>query len=194
METDAGTDTTACELHVWPADGLRSTYHGWFHGGIVDGAVEGREGYRKLPGIPLDTPHQVELLRASPLAEALALPGYRTLVHEQALDSNTARHTPGRLIADAPSCYAELVVDDVFFQEDIVNGKFLKILFRYRSFDGDALTRRFGTYTQVPLTAFPPATPDAVVAASSDIDQAYERSLTEFGTALQSPPKQKKKK
>lgn len=60
-------DETGCELHVWPGSGLNSIYSGWFHGGIVNGAVTGRDGYPVVPTEPIDTPDQVELLaKAAP--------------------------------------------------------------------------------------------------------------------------------
>ena len=52
-----------CEFHVWPGSNLRSVYSGWLHGGIVDGAVNGREGYNPLPPDPLPPGKQLNELR-----------------------------------------------------------------------------------------------------------------------------------
>lgn len=174
----------ACELHVWPANDMRSTYFGWFHGGIVDGAVQGRQGYRKLPASPLAEERQAGILQSLGIAKTVGLGGYRTVVHEHALDSRTIRGPITRLVKDAPSCYAELIVDDVFFQEDVVNGRFFKGLYRFRSFEGDVPKRNFGSYTQVKLLLFPPATPEAINSALDEVAQAYQQSISQFGAAL----------
>lgn len=185
----------ACELHAWPASSLRSTYHGWFHGGITDGAVQGRDGYEKLPPNPLSTETQAERLRVSPLAEILALPGYEIVVHDEALTSVAIRRTKGRHIADSPPCYAEFVTDDVFFQQDIVNGRFLKVLFRFRLFDGsDTPAVTFGTYSQRKLKLFPPEKEAQKEASFSELADQYSEAIGEFGLALNPPPKEKRKR
>lgn len=186
--SDADLTPSICELHVWPANDLRSTYHGWFHGGLVDGAVQGREGYRKLPDSPLGTARQVEVLHTLPVAERLGLPTYRTVIHDNALDSRTVRQATGRLLTEASRCYAELVVDDAFFQEDVVTGKYLKVLYRFRSFDGETPVRRFGTYSQIKLLLFPPTTREDGDAALDELTKAYGDALGEFGAALNKPP------
>lgn len=185
--------TPDCELHAWPGSGLRSTYHGWFHGGIVDGAVQGRDGYKKLPDQPLPTARQFEILQAMPLAEIAGLRGYRVVLHDAALDSHTLRRTPGRLQPGAAACYAELAIDDVFFQQDIVEGRFLKVLLRFRQFDGDIASRSFGSYVQEKLIAFPPKTPaDDAGPALAELGKAYEQVVRDFGGALNKPAKKKK--
>lgn len=179
-----------CELHVWPGNDLRSTYHGWFHGGIVDGAIQGREGYRSIPLKPLATATQRERLQQLPLADVMGLAGYDVIIHDSALDSRTLRATPGRLATNSPPCYAELAVDDVFFQEDIVDGRFLKVLFRFRKFDGPAPTRQFGAYIQEKLLIFPPAKPDTDPKPGMDeLAHAFGQAVSGFGTALNRPPK-----
>jgi hypothetical protein len=185
-------EQSQCELHAWPANSLRSTYHGWLHGGINDGAVQGREGYKLLPPDPLSTEAQAEVLRASPLPETLALPGYRVVVHDNALSSMEIRRTKGRLIADSPPCYAELVTDDVFFQQDIVDGRFLKVLFRFRSFNGtDTPIRTFGTYSQRRLKLFPPQELAGEQESLAELAEQYGQAIGEFGAALNVPPKEK---
>ena len=194
--TDAPAEgATGCELHVWPADAVRSTYSGWFHGGIVDGAVQGRDGYKKLPDSILSPEGQLRTLGEQDLPALLNLPGYIVVLHDQPLPSRVIRATKGRLLTDSPSCYAELVTDDVFYQEDIISGRFLKAIFRFRQFDGgsDAPTRSFGTYMQQRLVQFPPAEPEQLDGALEEFRLAYGLAAREFGEALNRPPKKKKK-
>ncbi len=194
QESAALGEAAICELHAWPANSLRSTYHGWFHGGISDGAVQGREGYERLPTDPLSTAVQAARLRASTLSKILSLEGYRLIVHDDVLTSAQIRKTKGRHVAESPPCYAELVTDDVFFQEDIVDGRFLKVLFRFRQFDGsDTPTRSFGTYSQRRLKLFPPKDAAEQEASLTELADQYSEALGEFGLALNPPPKSRKR-
>jgi hypothetical protein len=184
-----------CELHVWPSSPVRSTYSGWFHGGIVDGAVQGRDGYKKLPDSILGVEAQLRTLGELDLPATLKLADYRVVLHDQPLPSRAIRAATGRLLADTPPCYAELVTDDVFFQQDLIDGRFIKAIFRFRQFDGgDAPTRSFGTYVQYRLTQFPPAEPEQLDAALEEFRLAYGQAVKEFGVALNKPPKGKKAK
>lgn len=190
------TAVTGCELHVWPADAVRSTYSGWFHGGIVDGAVQGRDGYKKLPDSILTPESQLRTLGEQDLPAVLGLPGYAVVLHDQPLPSRVIRAATGPLQSGASPCYAELVTDDVFFQQDLIDGRFLKAIFRFRQFDGGstAPTRSFGTYMQERLTQFPPAEPEQLDAALEEFRRAYAAAVQNFGEALNRPPKKKKKK
>ncbi|MEZ5749713.1 MAG: hypothetical protein R3D83_07485 [Caenibius sp.] len=186
-------EQVGCELHVWPGNDLRSTYHGWFHGGIVDGAVQGREGYRQLPEAPLSTATQSETLKQLPLADLLGLPGHRVVLHDTPLDSRTLRATAGRISQSNAPCYAELAVDDVFFQEDIVNGRFMKALLRFRQFnEGESPSRQFGTYIQEKLLIFPQKKPGEDPRKGLDeLSDAFRRAITAFGQALSKPARRK---
>lgn len=184
----------ACTLHVWPGSNLRSTYSGWLHGGIVDGAVTGRDGYQKLPRDPLDTERQHEILARIDLPEALGLAGYASVLHDATLDSRTMRTTPGPWQPDAGACHAELAVDDAFYQEDVFSGRYLKVIYRFRRFDGGATpSRTFGQITAEKLLVLPPAKPgDDPQAWLAELSEAFARSISDFGSALQAPPRKHK--
>ncbi len=187
-----------CSLHVWPGSNLRSTYWGWAHGAIVDGAVTGRDGYRKLPAGPLDTDRQREILSGTDVAKALGLAGYRVAVHDEALDSRTLRSTPGSWLAATtgtpPSaCQAELAIDDVFYQEDIVSGRYLKVIYRFKRFgEGDGGARSFGQIMAVKLSVFPPAPGTDPTPALEELGSALARSLDDFGASLNAPVKKRR--
>ncbi len=185
--------TGQCELHVWPSSGLRSVYYGWLHGGIVDGAVNGRDGYPPIPKDPVPTTLQVELLSKLDLAGVLQLEGYRVVVHDQSLDSRTIRAATGRLATSTSSCYAELIGDDVFFQQDVFSGAYLKSLIRFRSFGpGNAPARTFGTWTETRLQIFPPKEETQNVAALAELHGAFVKNIESFGAFLNKPAKKKK--
>lgn len=172
-----------CEFHVWPGDGIMSTYYGWFHGSTVNGQIQGRPGYPAMPPNPIDTATQRTILTDSQPHGLMSHPDYRLIVHDEALTSRVIRTTPGRLSDSTSNCYAELVVDDVIVQQDWVNGSFLKILFRYRDFGPDAAPRRsFATWAQTHLDTFPPRQPEQLDAAITEIRAAYREDIARFAT------------
>lgn len=178
--------TTACELHIWPSGGLRSVYHGWLHGGIVDGAVTGREGYPEVPADPLTIARQVAMLQSAPVDDILGRADDVMIVHAAPLSSVKLRQSRTRMAVSPSPCYAELILEDVFFQEDIVNGSSLKTLIRFRDFGAarDA-PRQFGTWTRTALKLFPPREPRQNEAALAELDAAFRANIEQFAAALQ---------
>jgi hypothetical protein len=192
--SDAGNGTpVSCELHVWPGTGLGSVYHGWFHGGINNGAIQGRDGYPVIPATPMETPAQHDLLAAMPLDDLVALKGYRKVVHDAALESRVIRGTPGRIVDKAAPCYAELIVDDLVYQQDVIDGRYLKMLMRFRDFGtGDTPVRSFGTWTKVRLVKFPPETPETEQAAVEELHEAFKSNVETFAAFLTKPERKRK--
>jgi hypothetical protein len=184
----------ACELHVWPGHGFHTVYYGWVHGGTVDGALKGRQGYQQMPTDPLSAERQAALLRDLHPAELLGLAGFTTVVHDEPLSSRAIRSGTARHAADAPDCYAELMVDDLVIQDHVLGGKALNILYRFRRFaKGDTPSRSYGTFIVRPLHLFPPAASDEnPQPALDELVTAYRTALAEFGQALQRPPSARK--
>ncbi|WP_231478154.1 hypothetical protein [Sphingomonas sp. UNC305MFCol5.2] len=188
-----------CELHVWPSGPLNSVYQGWIHGGIVNGAVTGRDGYPEVPPDPLGAASQTALLDRAQPQGIIGRDSYRLIVHAEPLTSREIRTTPGRLTTDGAQCYAELIVDDVFLQQDVFHGSYLKSSLRYRDF-GDGVApaatpvRVFGSWVKTPLRLFPPKEGVDREAASNDLKSAYVENLTRFAEALNKPAKAKRGK
>lgn len=143
-----------------------------------------------MPPDPIATAEQVVLLAAAEPQRLLKLETHRLVLHQDALPSRVIRNTPGRIEPSQSPCYAELIVDDVFLQQDVVNGSALKILFRYRNFGaGTAPERSFGTWIQTRLSAFPPKKPEELDAALADIRRAYTANVERFAAAMLTPPR-----
>lgn len=177
----APANPAGCEFHVWPGDGLMSVLYGWFHGGIVNGAVQGRPGYPTLPPDPIDTATQAQILAELQPQRLIGQADYRLIVHDSALPSRTIRTTPGRIAQSASPCYDELIVDDVVLQQDFMNGSLLKVLFHYRHFGPDARPRRsYATWAERRLGTFPPRDPAQLDAAVAELRNAYRQSLGIF--------------
>lgn len=183
-----------CELHVWPSAGMRSVYSGWFHGGIVDGAVKGRDGYKPIPADPMEPPTQLSWLNKQNLPTLLNLPDHRLITHDTPLESRAIRGQAGRLTSSTSPCYAEFVIDSVFFQEDVVTGGRIKTLFRYRNFaTANAPGQTFGSWTQTPLKIFPPKEAKNNEAALAELEAAYGANIVAFVDAMTKPPKKMRK-
>lgn len=196
QDTAAPAAATGCELHVWPSSPVRSSSNNYFvMRSIVDGAVQGRDGYVKLPENILGSDRQIRTLNEVGVTETLGLPGYTVVVHDQPLPSRVIRTTAGRLQPDSAACYAEFVTDDVFYQEDAISGRKLKAIFRFRQFDGGSQTptRTFGTFAQRGLSLFPPKTPEQLDPALEEFRTAFSEAFKEFGAAMNKPAKGKKK-
>jgi hypothetical protein len=185
--TAAPAAPAGCEFHAWPGDGLMSVFHGWLHGGTVNGQIQGRPGYPTVPPDPLSPATQAEVLAETQPQRLLRHPDYRLIVHEEALPSRTIRAARNRLTESASPCYAELIVDDVVLQQDYVNGSKLKILFRYRDFGPSIFPDSFATWVEVPLAAFPPRGPEQLNAALAEIRQAFRQNIGRFAIATLRP-------
>jgi len=187
-------NTQGCELHVWPSQGLHSVYYGWVHGGINDGAVKGQNGYPKVDGAPLAIDQQHVLLADAHPERALDRSNYKLVIHTEALSSSDIRGATGRLSQSTSPCYAELIIEDVFFQQDVFSGSFLKTMVRFRDF-GSATTptRVFGTWVHTALAHVPANPGDAPQLAADDLQQAYRNNLSLFAEALNKPAKSARK-
>jgi len=172
---------------------MRSTYYGWFHGGIVDGAVTGRDGYPPVPKDPIPASLQTELLADLDLRQLLNLGDYKVVMHDKPLESRTVRATPGRLTDSTSPCYAELIGDDVFYQEDVFSGRYLKSLIRFRAFGpGNEPIRTFSTWTESRLAVFPPKEASANESALAELRMAYSNNIKSFAAFLSKPAKKKR--
>ena len=125
---------------------------------------------------PLSTARQTEVLHALPLSDLFGGSDYRTVIHNEPLESRAIRAVKSRYSAATTACYAELVLVDVVYSREYARGRNLKTLFRYRQFNGAAEPYySFGTWAQTKLEIF-----------SFDPLRADEAALNELASALRS--------
>ncbi len=170
-------------MHVWPGRSFHTVYYGWAHGGTINGAQKGRKGYPAIPDQPLSVEVQRELLGKLDIPAIIGLSNYIAVLHDNPLSAAMIRSTPGRQVAESGPCYAELMIDDIVFQNNVINGKWLNIIFRFREFEGvgAAPARTYGTYVTVRTPLFPPDPDTDPQPALDELRSAYSQSLTEFG-------------
>ncbi len=174
---------TQCVLHVWPGRAFHSVYYGWAHGGTIDGAQKGRKGYPPLPDEPLSVEIQLAELRKIDIPAALGLSGYRTVLHDAPLDVKALRGATGRQLAESGPCYAELMIDNMVFQNNVLSGRWLNVIYRFRQFEGDAPgpVRSYGTYVLARTTLFPPDAETDPQPALAELRAAFAQTVTGFG-------------
>jgi len=127
-------------------------------------------------------------MSAAGLPSLLAKQGYQVVTHPDPLASRVIRTTPGRIDQTPSPCYAELMVDTVTFQQDIINGTKLRMLFRYRDFANTPTPQRvFSSWVETKLMMFPPKTPDVSDAATAEFRQAYTNNIRQFAALLTRP-------
>lgn len=195
--------STACELHVWPAAAMRFSNQGmWdnFKSGVTSGLLGAwdtperglvyskRDGTDALPDSPdelMGMAEQVQLLTSIPDGSALGLPNYRIVVHDSALTSRDIRNTPGRYAPESAACYADLVLDSLFFSNEWGNGQNLKSFYRFRDFGtGDVAVRSFGAWVDTRLAIEPEDLPEKFDQARAEIRAAFTGNVARFGEAL----------
>jgi hypothetical protein len=121
-----------------------------------------------------------------PAADLPGHPDYQVIIHDSAADRQALRSGKARLIPDTSPCYAELVVEDLFYQEDVLYGRFLRTMFRYRDFgDGsDTPPKVFGSWVRSSLKIFPPEDPAKLNASLAELADALRANVKIFAAAL----------
>lgn len=174
---------TICEIHAWPAKGFHTVQYGWTHGGTIDGSQKGRKGYPDMPDEPLSPAIQRAELAKLDLGTILGLENYKTVIHDEPLDTPVIRSTAGRHAAQSGSCYAELIVEDIVYQNNVLSGKWLNVIFRFRQFEGagDTPSKTYSTYITTRLSKFPGEPGGDPAPALEELRNAFGQSAVELG-------------
>ncbi|NML04517.1 hypothetical protein [Sphingomonas sp. G-3-2-10] len=203
----ASAQDAPCELHVWPADGMGSVRQRAFESSPSAGLIPAliKQSQQKSADAaderardnlaasatpePMSTAVQVEALKSLPLADMLGLPGHVVVVHDTPLESRTIRTVRTRYVETVAPCYADLVVDDVFYARAYANGRTLKTFYRFRDFGAQAApVRSFGTWVDTKLLIFSIDPPDLSQPALDEIVSAFRTNATRFSELLRKRP------
>jgi hypothetical protein len=158
-------------------------YYGWAHGSTVNGAAKGRKGYPAIPEDPLPPARQIAMLQALPLERLLERPVGNVIFHAEPLDRTAAR-APGRHTASAATCYGELIVGDIFYEDAVFASRSLRSLFDYHAFDAAGTgPNRFMSWSEIPLETFPPKTDGEMSAALREVGDAFMGGFRDFAKA-----------
>jgi hypothetical protein len=180
---------TQCELHIWPAERFNAMTTGWLSGFGAIGAVadaasnaDKNKDNRTQMAAALDSPGQLEALKAMNLPELLATKASRIVTHDEPLDRKTINKIDKRRADSTAPCYAELIVADVFYHKAAIYGRSLKTLFLYRDFGAaqDKPRHLYKAWGGNGLKLFPPKEGEDVQAANGELVSVFKANFEEF--------------
>ncbi|MFM9852809.1 MAG: hypothetical protein ACKVOJ_08415 [Sphingomonadaceae bacterium] len=174
----------ACELHVWPAERMTSITTGLLGGGLLDAAIHsGKDASNKAQlASALDSPSQLAALQSLDLNQLLALKAGTTIVpHEMPIERKSMNKVKARRSDSKATCYAELIVADVFYQKAAIYGRSLKTLFLYRDFGNDQkIDTEFKAWGGNGLKLFPPKPGEDATAALDELGSVFKKNFEEY--------------
>lgn len=180
----AATGAAPCELHLWPAERMRSTTTGLLGGGLLDVAMHaGRDASnRSQMASALDSPSQLDALQSLNLVAELGLPEGTTIVrHEAPLDRHTMNSIKTRRSDSAARCYYELHTADVFYMKSTLAGRSLRTLFMLRAFgDDQRIDFEYKAWGGNGLEHFPPREGEDVTVAINELVDVFKRNFQEY--------------
>lgn len=182
----AAAATSACELHVWPAERMASMTTGLLGGGLLDAALHANKdsANRALMASALDSPSQLDALQAEDLITMLKLePGTRIVRHEQPLERKTMNKIKTRRSDSQATCYSELIVADVYYQKAAIYGRSLHTLFMVRRFGNDQhIDYEYKSWGGNGLKLFPAKDGEDATAALTELVAVFKKNFEEYAT------------
>lgn len=138
----------ACELHVWPAARVTAVTQGvgagfGLVGALVDAAAHADQNKRDTAFITgtLDAKAQAQVLRELDLPTKLNLPPSQVIIHDEGVE--TKSDDKQRLSNSTTPCYAELVVRNLSYFQNVVYKGQMRTFLEVRRFDGPTLKTTF---------------------------------------------------
>lgn len=195
----------ACELHVWPTETYIGINMGLLSGfGIVGAVADVAVHEKKVATVKdlmkewLGPEIQMEELDKLDYKQKLGLAAHQVVMHPPLPTAEEAKADPAlkqqrkdvaakikssaRLTDSKAACYAELMVDYIFYYKAMMYGSnlFTNWIFRDFGADGAKVVRMGNGQVKNPLEDFPPKTPDLIPAAKAELRDAYAKDFTEY--------------
>lgn len=195
----------ACELHVWPTETYIGINMGLLSGFGIVGAVADVAVHEKRVATVKDLMKdwlgpEIQLAELEKLdyKKQLGLADYQVIMHPALPTAEDAKADPAlkqqrkdvagriksgaRLTDSKTGCYAELMVDYIFYYKAMMYGSNLFTNWIFRDFgkDGIKVVRTGNGQVKNPLEDFPPKTPDMIAAAKVELRAAYAKDFTEY--------------
>lgn len=178
-----------CELHVFPAERMRSLITGWLSGfGAIGAAIDASSHAKQnannqsLLATALDSPSQIDALNSLDLRGLLKLsPATTIYTHSTPVDRHTMNKIKDRRSDSKAACYQELIVADVLYQKAAIYGRSLKTLFMVRDFGTDnKIDFEYKAWGGNGLKLFPPKEGEDAVAALDELVSVFKKNFTEY--------------
>ncbi len=194
-----------CELHVWPTEIYLGINMGLLSGLGPIGAVADVEAHKDRVATVKDLMKswlgpdiQMEELAKADYKAKLGLAGHQVIMHPSLPTPEEAKTDPaiaeqrkataakikaGQRLSDSKAaCYAELVVDYIFYFKAMMHGSNLFANWIFRDFGptGTKVVRMGNGQVKNPLEQFPSKTPDLIPAAKAELRDAFARDFAEY--------------
>ena len=198
----AATAPNGCELHVWPAERMASQTTGWLGGfgaigAVADMAANGGKDARNRAAMAsaLDSPSQLDALQSLDLIQLLDLkPGTTIIRHEEPLERKTMNKVKTRRSESPSSCYAELIVADVFYHKAPIYGRSLRTLFMVRDFGADqTIDFEYKAWGGNGLKIFPTKEGEDADAGIDELNTVFKKNFEEYASNARTSMKTKRK-
>jgi len=195
----------ACELHVWPTETYIGINMGLLSGLGPIGAVADVEAHKDRVATVKDLMKgwlgpeiQMEELVKADYKARLGVAGHTVIMHPALPTPEEAKADPaiaarrketaarikaGQRLSDSKAaCYAELMVDYIFYFKAMMYGSNLFTNWIFRDFGptGAKVVRMGNGQVKNPLEQFPPKTPDLIPAAKAELRDAYAKDFAEY--------------
>ena len=110
----------------------------------------------------------------------LQMPGAQIITHSEPLDRKTVNKIKDRRADSSSTCYAELIVADVFYQKAAIYGRSLKTLFMFRDF-GSSKTKPsiYKSWGGNGLKIFPAKPGEDTSAADAELVSTFKLNFNE---------------
>ncbi len=194
-----------CELHVWPTETYIGINMGLLSGLGPIGAVADMEAHKDRVATVKDLMKgwlgpdiQMEELVKADYKARLGVAGHQVIMHPALPTPEEAKADPavaaqrkqiaaqikgGQRLSDSKAaCYAELMVDYIFYFKAMMYGSNLFTNWIFRDFGptGVKVVRMGNGQVKNPLEQFPPKTPDLIPAAKAELRDAYAKDFAEY--------------
>jgi len=173
-----------CELHLWPAERMRSMSTGLLGGGLIDAAIHaGRDASnRSQMASALDSPSQLDALQSLNLIHELGLPEGTVIIrHETPLERHTINSIKTRRADSTARCYYELQTADVLYMKRAIYGRSLRTLFMLRAFGDDQhIDFEYKAWGGNGLHHFPPGEGEDVTVAINELVDVFKANFQEY--------------
>lgn len=182
--------TAPCELHLWPAERMKSETTGLLStfGGVGEELVDraahaskdahNRAHMRRM----LDSQTQLDTLQSLDLPALLSLPaGTQIIRHDQALDRKTIAKVKTRRSDSKAACYSELIVAEISYHKGTISGRSLTTQFAFRDFGSlDQAQFAYKARGKHRLVLFPAKKGEDAHAALDELREAFQKDLEGF--------------
>ena len=169
------TPTSACAIHVYPADGVHSVGEDFDAVHRVD---QDLRDYYKAAGRSLDwlvPSRQLALIGDVPVASLLGLAEGSRVLHSEPVTRLQALNTPAPAAADG--CVVQVLLPQIMLERGGLAVRSLRLFGIVRRYQNGALASGYTGFAAVPLTGFKIKSPADADSSTAIVEQSYRGAV-----------------